>query len=1562
MCVRCLKPVTPRTLDQCAITCQRKDRFTEAFCNEHNTNKILGIDCTLCKSVIIIKSVDPKSVLQTPSPNTIDTLFHYENGTVLIDMFNEIGSNANTIQHRNIINNETVIIGAGMDDPQYTPPIKKIEETDSELRVYITPPDQRIYLQPYMQHIKDDIYTQIRERNLLDPNISYKMYISCFSKYYKYNIQKVAEFGGMYHRTPADAIPAHSGALNTPYLDYVIKNIGNIQTQQQGDMQNSNWVYLGTIQVAIVFIKLLGKPVRISNFVPYKNARGRDSIINIDNQKSTNRIKNISPCVVVALRSYFLLTDTNNPDRANDFNYLTKNKCGKIDKIHWAKLRKYKVLLPKASIVTGEFNFNHWTDLEKANRVPLAIHILKSQKSTGKVNIECIRAPSQKIMQEFSPRDICHLLMLNESHVCYIPDMSKYMEKAFGFSSEKRCMFCYLTFATQTILGNHLNDGICYNNRKQPTQMILSENGFIPHQNLISETCPELILIADCEAMVVSNDSNNLHTDDDDDDDDNLECSASDNKIVSEKPSGKISTHIPHSISVMSLNHKFEMQDYRNIWGTDVAHRLLDLIEDMVTNFQEKVKKIRYPNPILTVQDNFNFMNSTHCAYCNIDYSTIPNSMKHRHHNHYLAPIYGVPVMLACGKMSYPVISGNYVNSSCATCNWKITNKRRIVNVYFHNFSNYDGPLLISGLLESRSDDLKSFNILPKGATGYHFAQYKNIRFLDSLSFLEGSLSSLVQLLCKKIDPSITDKTHALEKIMPITVKTLRESRFHNDVIPLLTSKLSYPYSLPKKIEDFENIGYLPPPKAFRDELNETDISDADYSNVKTIFEKSGCKNLRDLCDLYIMCDVSMLADVFADFNIEIFDAFGIHVANFVSGSSLSMRAGLKQSKTDIELLSDYSMYETFQNSIRGGYCAVNKRYARANNYEMGSDFKPNKKSSIIYYLDFNNLYGGCLTQKMPYGDFSYMSHDIISKYEKNPELFLEIDPEASKGYFITCDFHIPENLARLTDCMPLAIVNTKKIVPSPYTQSIGGGKASQKKLIAAHFSLERYSFHIKLLQFYIRLGVIVSKVHSIIEFSQKPLFKNFVEYCAKARRIATEKDDPVRKRVYKGVPNRLYGKTLQNDISYDGKYILVKNGDRYRKLCSNFRFKSRRWVVKDKIALVTLSKPYIKVKTPIFIGATVLQFAKLENLSFDLQVVKPSCFVFNGSYPIRQVDSAIIEQSREIIEHIYLIYCDTDSVLYYLSLTEKAKNYTHEQVIQSTFLHKYLDRSNFSTLSRESICAPCELGYLKSEVSDNIILETIALSPKCYSIESRERLNDNLNVRTVTKGIPNRISKIVFNHQTFRDTLFRDGFLPPRARANLIRRDKESGVNTIHVVKSCLSLIDNKRWWLSKFESLGYGHPDIPKNIHLCTDIVADRGAFIKDSIPTHQKLFTNNTAANPIINSNDHISYSDNEIAGQNIDGYDNYPDFFDTEMSTQNTNDYNNRSDFSGNSNCSAISNDCNNHNDDSSPDIYNDSSYHDYNLLNDTANHTIKTDHDCVNIHINSDEIICYKKCK
>ena len=109
----------------------------------------------------------------------------------------------------------------------------------------------------------------------------------------------------------------------------------------------------------------------------------------------------------------------------------------------------------------------------------------------------------------------------------------------------------------------------------------------------------------------------------------------------------------------------------------------------------------------------------------------------------------------------------------------------------------------------------------------------------------------------------------------------------------------------------------------------------------------------------------------------------------------------------------------------------------------------------------------------------------------------------------------------------------------------------------------------------------------------------------------------------------------------------MCPSGERYQKLCSKYKFRSRKWLIPDKIALVVLTRDEIELKSPIFIGASVLQIAKLTNLSFELQVVKPSCSIwetFNITYPIREVDKQIIIQSRNIFKACYLVYVDTDS------------------------------------------------------------------------------------------------------------------------------------------------------------------------------------------------------------------------------------------------------------------------------------------------------------------------------
>ena len=286
----------------------------------------------------------------------------------------------------------------------------------------------------------------------------------------------------------------------------------------------------------------------------------------------------------------------------------------------------------------------------------------------------------------------------------------------------------------------------------------------------------------------------------------------------------------------------------------------------------------------------------------------------------------------------------------------------------------------------------------------------------------------------------------------------------------------------------------------------------------------------------------------------------------------------------------------------------MNTRHIKCNNYDLGPEhYKKDEVSTMAIFPEFNALYGWCLMQPLPYANFRYLSDSEIAKYRNNPRLFLEFDKDDNSeiGMYVTVDYNIPEDLALMTDCMPLSIIKTSHIKPSPYTSSVGGDRATQEKLIAGHFPLKKYSFHIRLLKLYITLGVIITHIHSIIEFRQKPIFADYIMHCSRERQKAVKNKNSVLKHFYKLLPNSLYGKSLQNELNFDTVSVICQAGRRYQKLCSNYKFRSRKWLVAGKIALVTLTRDKLPLKSPIYVGSSVLQLAKLKNLSFFISGCK---------------------------------------------------------------------------------------------------------------------------------------------------------------------------------------------------------------------------------------------------------------------------------------------------------------------------------------------------------------------
>ena len=103
-------------------------------------------------------------------------------------------------------------------------------------------------------------------------------------------------------------------------------------------------------------------------------------------------------------------------------------------------------------------------------------------------------------------------------------------------------------------------------------------------------------------------------------------------------------------------------------------------------------------------------------------------------------------------------------------------------------------------------------------------------------------------------------------------------------------------------------------------------------------------------------------------------------------------------------------MYLFFEKGVRGGYSAITKRLATANNkYVEGYD--ESKPSSYICYLDANNLYGWSMSQPLPHSDFRW----------EDTETYAFSLKDSSRGYVYEVDIEYPNNLWSTHSDFPLA-------------------------------------------------------------------------------------------------------------------------------------------------------------------------------------------------------------------------------------------------------------------------------------------------------------------------------------------------------------------------------------------------------------------------------------------------------------------------------------------------------------------------------------------------------------
>ena len=436
-------------------------------------------------------------------------------------------------------------------------------------------------------------------------------------------------------------------------------------------------------------------------------------------------------------------------------------------------------------------------------------------------------------------------------------------------------------------------------------------------------------------------------------------------------------------------------------------------------------------------------------------------------------------------------ITGEYRGAAHRDCNlkWAISAEKLKIPVIFHNLKGYDSHFIMQNIGHLVRQDLN----IDVGVIASNFEKYigfnigKHLTFIDSFSFMSQSLD--------RLSSNLSDDAFF----------HTREAFPNDDQFRLIKQKGVYPYDYMDSFQRFSERS-LPEIEDFYSILNDTNISESDYEHAKRVWSTFQIKDLGEYHDLYLRTDVLLLADVFENFRSTCLSHYRLDPCHYFSAPGLSWDALLRMTKINLDLISDLDAQLFIEKGIRGGISIITHRHAEANNKYM-KNYDPEVESSYIMYLDANNLYGWAMSQSLPVGDFKWLDP---AEYEDPEDFILEnYTDDTKKGVILEVDLEYPEELHDLHNDYPLApekILVTDDML-SPYckglkdSENISSGRVD--KLVSNLMTKEKYVLHYRNLQQYLSLGLKLKKVHRVLEFTQKPWMKKYIDFNTEKRTMA---------------------------------------------------------------------------------------------------------------------------------------------------------------------------------------------------------------------------------------------------------------------------------------------------------------------------------------------------------------------------------------------------------------------------------------------------------------------------
>lgn len=785
-------------------------------------------------------------------------------------------------------------------------------------------------------------------------------------------------------------------------------------------------------------------------------------------------------------------------------------------------------------------------------------------------------------------------------------------------------------------------------------------------------------------------------------------------KIDSVQPDPKesytmdINKHIPNSFCVYTKCEVDKYSKLKTYNGSQTARAFVSYLTEEVKRIYDIMKKNTPMN--LTARQKAEYYNACNCYVCHQPFTKENNKV--RDHNH---------------------LTGEFRGAAHWKCNLKIRNPS-FVPVFIHNLSKYDAHLFVKALGEvpgklgiiPQTDETyisMSQNIIVDYYTdkqGTKKPLLREIRFLDSFRFMASSID--------KLSSNLKDENFKeLSKFVP-----------DKDKFKLLKRKGIYPYEWMDNISKFE-CTKLPPIKSFYSKLKNENISKEDYDHACKVWETFKCETFKDYHMLYQKLDVILLADIFENFRETCMKTYGLDPAQYYTAPGLSWDALLKYTKIVLDPIQDPDILLFLERGIRGGISTITTRYSKANNPYISETYESNKPTNYIAYLDANNLYGYAMSQKLPTGKF---------KWVKN---VTELDPPKGKGYILEVDLEYPKELHDAHNDYPLAAENIMIDKVSKLTPNLN--------------NKEKYVIHYEALQQCLDLGLKLTKVHRVLEYSEMEWMKPYIDLNTEKRKLASNEFE---KDFYKLMNNSVYGKTMEN-IRNRVDVKLVKTDEELKKMVNKPNFETFK-IFNHNLIACHMKRTKLTFDKPIYVGMAILDLSKTLMYDFHYNFIKT-----------KYKDKA------------KLLFTDTDSLCYSIQTRDLYKD-----------LNKQRDLFDTSNYPKEHFLYSDQnkkvLGKFKDETNGVPITEFVGLRSKLYAYKTLD-----CNIQKRAKGIGKSVVDKEINLEDYKRALFKEEVI--HRKMNIIQ-SKNHKVYTTQINKVALCGKDDKRCIMKDMvNTLALGH-----------------------------------------------------------------------------------------------------------------------------------------------------------